>query len=113
MLLVVQEALEQLDISLSIATELFKAARLQRAEDVKDATLANVVIDQIEDMHIFRVEGSNETAQDPVQERYLGVKNRVVAGMLLHTSRTRAVKCADSQFRSNESVCSAGIILIH
>ena len=109
--LLVQEALEQQDISLSVATELFKAARLQRAEDVKDATLANVLTTETEDKHMFTVEGLTEGAEDFVRERYLGLKNRVVAGMLLHTSRTRAINCADSQFHSNGSVCSAGVII--
>ena len=78
-----QVALEQGTISLSVATELFKTARLTKAESTKDATLANDPCTENEDDYTFTVANYNDTATTSARERYLGLTNRVIAGMLL------------------------------
>ena len=105
-----QVALEQGTISLSVATELFKAARLSKAESTKDATLANTPCTQTEDDYTFSVANYNDTVTDSARERYLGLTNRVIAGMLLHTTRTTPVNCTDSRFSDIESLCKGGRI---
>lgn len=101
-------ALEQGTISLSVATELFKAARLSKAESTKDATLANTPCTTTEDDNKFTVANYNDTVTDSARERYLGLTNRVIAGMLLHTTRTTPVNCTDSRFSDIESLCKGG-----
>lgn len=108
LLAMLQVALEQGTISLSVATELFKAARLSKAESTKDATLANTPCTQTEDDYTFSVANYNESVTDSARERYLGLTNRVIAGMLLHTTRTTPVNCTDSRFSDIESLCKGG-----
>ena len=103
-----QVALEQGTISLSVATELFKAARLSKVESTKDATLANTPCTKTEDDYTFTVANYNDTTTDSARERYLGLTNRVIAGMLLHTTRTTPVNCTDSRFSDIESLCKGG-----
>lgn len=103
-----QVALEQGTISLSVATELFKTARLTKAESTKDATLANDPCTENEDDYTFTVANYNDTATTSARERYLGLTNRVIAGMLLQTTRTTPVNCTDSRFSDIESLCKGG-----
>ena len=108
MMLVSQVALEQGTISLSVALELYKTARLTQAESTKDATLANDPCTQNEDDYDFSVANYNDTVAPSARERYLGLTNRVIAGMLLQTTRTTPVNCTDSRFSDIESLCKGG-----
>jgi len=101
-------ALQQGTISLSVATELFKTARLTKAESSKDATLANDPCTQNEDDYTFSVANYNDTVATSARERYLGLTNRVIAGMLLQTTRTTPINCTDSRFSDIESLCKGG-----
>ena len=105
---VFQVALQQGTISLSVATELFKTARLTNAESTKDATLANEPCTENEDDYTFTVANYNDTVVTSARERYLGLTNRVIAGMLLQTTRTTPVNCTDSRFSDIESLCKGG-----
>ncbi|KAL0022694.1 hypothetical protein WJX77_001966 [Trebouxia sp. C0004] len=104
----IEVALQQGTISLSVATELFKTARLTKAESSKDATLANDPCTQNEDDYTFSVANYNDTVVTSARERYLGLTNRVIAGMLLQTTRTTPVNCTDSRFSDIESLCKGG-----
>ena len=106
--LVWQVALEQGTISLSVGTELFKAARLSKAQSTKDANLANTPCTQNNDDYTFTVANYNDTSISSARERYLGLTNRVIAGMLLQTTRTTPVNCTDSRFSDIESLCKGG-----
>ena len=55
-----QVALQEGTISLSVATELFKAARLTKAESTKDATLANDPCTEDIDNYDFTVDNYND-----------------------------------------------------
>ena len=103
-----QVALEQGTISLSVGIELFKAARLSKAESTKDANLANTPCTQNTDDYTFTVANYNDTSISSARERYLGLTNRVIAGMLLQTTRTTPVNCTDSRFSDIESLCKGG-----
>lgn len=103
-----QVALQQGTISLSVATELFKTARLTKAESSKDATLANDPCTENEDDYTFSVANYNDSVTTSARERYLGLTNRVIAGMLLQTTRTTPVNCTDSRFSDIESLCKGG-----
>ncbi|KAA6428169.1 MAG: hypothetical protein FRX49_01765, partial [Trebouxia sp. A1-2] len=104
----IEVALQQGTISLSVATELFKTARLTKAESTKDATLANDPCTENEDDYTFSVANYNDTVASSARERYLGLTNRVIAGMLLQTTRTTPVNCTDSRFSDIESLCKGG-----
>ncbi|DBB14252.1 TPA: hypothetical protein ACH3X3_001198 [Trebouxia sp. C0006] len=104
----IEVALQQGTISLSVATELFKTARLTKAESTKDATLANDPCTENEDDYTFAVANYNDTVATSARERYLGLTNRVIAGMLLQTTRTTPVNCTDSRFSDIESLCKGG-----
>lgn len=103
-----QVALQEGTISLSVATELFKAARLTKAESTKDATLANDPCTEDIDDYTFTVDNYNDTVTSSARERYLGLTNRVIGGMLLQTTRTTPVNCSDSRFSDIESLCKGG-----
>ena len=103
-----QIALQSGTISLSVAIELFKTARLNRAESSKDATLANTPCTQTIDDYTFTVANYNDSGVTSARERYLGLTNRVIGGMLLQTTRTTPVNCTDSRFSDIESLCKGG-----
>lgn len=103
-----QVALQSGTISLSVGTELFKAARLNQAESSKDATLANTPCTQNTDDYTFTVANYNDSTITSARERYLGLTNRVIGGMLLQTTRTTPVNCTDSRFSDIESLCKGG-----
>jgi hypothetical protein len=46
--------------------------------------------------------------RDQHRERNIGLTNRVIAGMLVHTWRTRQVRCAKSRFDQIQSQCTGG-----
>ena len=100
--------MEQGTISLSVATELFRTARLTKAEATKDAVLANDPCTSTEDDYTFTVANYNDTATTSARERYLGLTNRVIGGMLLQTTRTTPINCTDSRFSDIESLCKGG-----
>ena len=93
---------------MSVGLELYKSARLTQAESTKDATLANDPCTQNEDDYDFTVANYNDTVAASARERYLGLTNRVIAGMLLQTTRTTPVNCTDSRFSDIESLCKGG-----
>ena len=100
--------MEQGTISLSVGLELYKSARLTQAESTKDATLANDPCTENEDDYDFTVDNYNDTTTSSARERYLGLTNRVIAGLLLQTTRTTPVNCTDSRFSDIESLCKGG-----
>ncbi|KAL3132313.1 hypothetical protein ABBQ32_008891 [Trebouxia sp. C0010 RCD-2024] len=104
----IEVALQSGTISLSVGTELFKAARLNQAESSKDANLANTPCTQNTDDYSFTVANYNDSTITSARERYLGLTNRVIGGMLLQTTRTTPVNCTDSRFSDIESLCKGG-----
>jgi hypothetical protein len=46
--------------------------------------------------------------RDQHRERNIGLTNRVIGGMLVHTWRTKQVSCAKSRFDQIQSQCTGG-----
>lgn len=59
--------------------------------------------------HDFEVENYDEEDAQTSRERHIGLTNRVIAGMLLYTTRSRIVKCSESRFTAVENECSEGL----
>ena len=53
----------------------------------------------------FEVDNYREEANVHSRERYVGLNNRIVAGILLHTVRTKPTKCPESRFADIENDC--------
>ncbi|KAK9819873.1 hypothetical protein WJX72_003501 [[Myrmecia] bisecta] len=93
-------------ISLSQALELWKQARRSQLVATKEATLSNIpcTTDSLT-LYGFIVNSYNQQVVNTARERRIGLTNRVIAGMLLQTTRTTPVNCSDSRFNNIESEC--------
>ncbi|GMH41042.1 hypothetical protein BSKO_08952 [Bryopsis sp. KO-2023] len=97
-------------ISLDQALELYKRARRDRLLAERKAELANRrCTSQMVVHQDFEVDNYEEEDIQTSRERHIGLTNRVIAGLLLHTSRTKPVKCSDSRFTAIENECSGGL----
>ena len=50
----------------------------------------------------------NYTIPDAARRREMGLSNRLIAGMLMQTTRTTPINCTDSRFNNIESQCKGG-----
>ncbi len=108
-----QVALQQGTISTSQARLLFRSARQTSLSANKTAVLSNSPCTSATTAsHEFEVLNYNDTTPDTARERSLGLTNRVIAGMLLHSTRSTPVDCKDSRFDNLDNVCSGGGCLI-
>ena len=104
-----QVALQQGTISTSQARLLFRSARQTSLSANKTAVLSNSPCTSASTAsHVFEVLNYNDTLPDTARERSLGLTNRVIAGMLLHSTRSTPVDCKDSRFDNLDNVCSGG-----
>ena len=108
-----QVALQQGTISTSQARLLFRSARQTSLSANKTAVLSNSPCTSATTAsHEFVVLNYNDTIPDTARERSLGLTNRVIAGMLLHSTRSTPVDCKDSRFDNLDNVCSGGGCLL-
>ena len=57
----------------------------------------------------MQVDNYVDETLDTARERLIGLTNRVVGGMLIHTTRMSYDKCEDSRFAKIENNCASGI----
>lgn len=57
----------------------------------------------------FVVDNYEEEVQSTSRRRYIGLTNRVIAGMLVHSTRTMPSQCPDSRFQDLTEACNEGI----
>jgi hypothetical protein len=55
------------------------------------------------------VDNYDDVARGTARERLIGLTNRVIAGILVHTTRMSYDNCDDSRFSKIESNCASGI----
>ena len=56
-----------------------------------------------------QVDNYSDEPPNTARERLIGLTNRVIGGMLIHTSRMQTDKCEDSRFAKIENNCASGI----
>ena len=57
----------------------------------------------------LQVDNYAEAPMDTARERLIGLTNRVIGGILIHTTRMSYDKCEDSRFAKIETNCAGGI----
>eukprot|EP00873_Tetraselmis_striata_P015466 jgi/Tetstr1/435730/TSEL_024629.t1 len=104
---------QQQMISLSDALLLWRKARIDRLKYNKQVRLSNMMTGNYSAVaHSFSVSRYNNVEPNTARERSIGLTNRVIAGMLLHTTRTEAVNCNETQatrFEDIDNTCSGDI----
>ena len=55
-----------------------------------------------------QVDNYEDVALDTARERLIGLTNRVIGGVLLHTTRMAYARCEDSRFAKIENNCASG-----
>ncbi|GIL44962.1 hypothetical protein Vafri_2402 [Volvox africanus] len=94
-------------ISLSQALALWKRARRDRALTLKAAMLANLPCDSNPVApNTFKLDNKNNVDDNTSRERNVGLTNRVIAGLLLHQTRTDVTNCAKSKFDAIQRLCT-------
>ncbi|KAI8467677.1 MAG: hypothetical protein J3K34DRAFT_480735 [Monoraphidium minutum] len=94
-------------ISLSTALSYWKVARRNRAAEAKLYRLANTPCSAGSvGQHPFSVSNGNGGANDMARDRSVGLNNRIVGGILLHTWRAAEVPCPATRFSAIQSTCS-------
>uniref|UniRef100_A0A061RIA9 Polycystin cation channel family n=1 Tax=Tetraselmis sp. GSL018 TaxID=582737 RepID=A0A061RIA9_9CHLO len=103
-------ASQQQMITLSDALILWERARVDRLKYDKQVRLSNMQTSNYTAIaHPFVVSRYNSTEPDTARERNIGLTNRVIAGMLLHTTRTEPANCSSTRFDNIENTCSGPI----
>lgn len=94
-------------ITLADALTLWRKARLDRLKAMKRSLLMNMQTSNYTAVaYPFKLQRYNSTPRVIARERYIGTNNRIIAGMLLHTTRTTPVDCPPTRFNSVENVCA-------
>eukprot|EP00879_Flechtneria_rotunda_P008905 GHRR01009325.1.p1 GENE.GHRR01009325.1~~GHRR01009325.1.p1 ORF type:complete len:543 (+),score=191.85 GHRR01009325.1:394-2022(+) len=102
-------ATQQGVINLYQALAVWKMARRDKALSNKITKLAASPCTYEPQSIEFSVNNSNNVETNTARERTLGLNNRVLAGLMLHTWRTQDVKCPETRFSKVESCCSGPI----
>ncbi|KXZ51016.1 hypothetical protein GPECTOR_14g257 [Gonium pectorale] len=94
-------------ISLTQALALWKRARRDRALTLKAAKLANIpcTSDPVA-TNYFSLDNGNAIDTATSRERNVGLTNRVIAGLLLHQTRTNETLCPESKFDKIQKTCT-------
>ena len=96
-------------ISLSTALSYWKVARRNRAAEAKLYRLANAPCDaDAVAAHAFAVENGNQAPNATARDRSVGLNNRVVGGLLLHTWRDARGACPPTRFSAVSGACRLG-----
>ncbi|KAL6749264.1 hypothetical protein V8C86DRAFT_2852326 [Haematococcus lacustris] len=94
-------------ISVTQALSLWKRARRDRALTFKTAKLANIPCNSLPKAdYLFQLENGNIVDNTTARERYIGLTNRVISGLLLHQYRTNDTNCTDSKFSKIQQICT-------
>jgi len=83
-------------------------AALDKEFAQKNALLANFACDISPAAYNFDLENFVYNKTDAARERLVGINNRVVAGMLLYTTRNRLGNCSTTRFSNIENECIKG-----
>lgn len=95
----IKQAAQQKLINSAQALVLWKRARRDQITALKQAVLSNTPCStERVTQNEFTINNYNETVQNTARERLIGLTNRVVAGMLLHTVRTKFQDCEGSRY---------------
>lgn len=86
---------------------LWKKARRDQALTLKAATLATTPCQSTPVVHNnYTLDNGKDKTEETARERNIGLTNRVVSGMLLHTVRTNDTNCTDSKFNKIQQTCT-------
>ena len=84
-------------------------AVVTREVTAKTNSLSNSPCTTQEQFNNFALDNhENVYAKDAFRERYIGLNNRVIAGMLIYTKRKNLVKCDSNRFEKIDDACSEG-----
>lgn len=98
---------QQQMISLADALTLWRKARVDRLKYTKQVALSNLQTGNYSAVaHGFSISRYNYTEPATARERHIGLTNRVIAGMLLHTTRTQPVNCSTTRFEDIDNTCT-------
>eukprot|EP00192_Tetraselmis_astigmatica_P001702 CAMPEP_0117652658 /NCGR_PEP_ID=MMETSP0804-20121206/2750_1 /TAXON_ID=1074897 /ORGANISM="Tetraselmis astigmatica, Strain CCMP880" /LENGTH=1606 /DNA_ID=CAMNT_0005458731 /DNA_START=90 /DNA_END=4910 /DNA_ORIENTATION=+ len=101
---------QQQMITLEQALTLWRKARIDRLKYQKQVQLSNLQTGNFSTVaYGFSVARYNSTDPDTARERHIGLTNRVIAGMLLHTTRTEAVECKTKRFQDIDNTCTGSL----
>ncbi|WIA39913.1 hypothetical protein OEZ86_013355 [Tetradesmus obliquus] len=99
-------ATQQGIINLYQALAVWKMARRDRAVSNKIAKLAGSPCSYEPAAVQFSLNNSNSVEDNTARDRTLGMNNRVLAGLMLHTWRSQDEQCAHSRFSQIQSTCA-------
>ncbi|GFR50551.1 hypothetical protein Agub_g12825 [Astrephomene gubernaculifera] len=103
----IKTATYQSIITLTQALALWKRARRDRALTLKAAKLANIpCTSDPTSPNYFTLDNGNEVDTTTSRERNVGLTNRVIAGLLLHQTRTNETLCPESKFDKIQKTCT-------
>ncbi|PNH05688.1 hypothetical protein TSOC_008032 [Tetrabaena socialis] len=103
----IKTATYQSIISLTQALALWKRARRDKALTLKAAKLANIPCNSDPSAaNTFVLDNGNSVDTSTARERNVGLTNRVIAGLLLHQTRTNETLCPESKFDKIQKTCT-------
>eukprot|EP00210_Caulerpa_lentillifera_P005376 g5138.t1 len=106
----IKVAYQQNLITLDQAAELWKLARRERLVSDKTSHLSTYrCFPEMVVNHEFIVDNYFEDSLGTSRRRYIGLTNRIIAGMLVHSTRTIPAKCPESRFKDLVDECTGGI----
>ena len=98
---------QQQMITLADALVLWRKARVDRLKYQKQVALSNLQTGNYSAVaYGFEIARYNNTEPDTARERHIGLTNRVIAGMLLHTTRTLPANCSSTRFKDIDNTCT-------
>lgn len=74
----------------------------------KEAFLANLACQLPPASHEFELNRYTRNATNAARERLVGINNRIVAGMLLYSTRYKLGNCTNNRFSNIEQECITG-----
>mmetsp|Transcript_39231 Transcript_39231/g.47511 ORF Transcript_39231/g.47511 Transcript_39231/m.47511 type:complete len:1596 (-) Transcript_39231:688-5475(-) len=75
----------------------------------KQSEFANLPCDLKPKYKRFDIDRYEETIPDEARQRLIGINNKVVAGMLMYSTRNKFDKCNNTRFEKIESKCITGL----
>jgi hypothetical protein len=104
----IQDAQMRGALRLSQALELLGRVRLQQEVNARTAQLANTICSDRQRVVPFSVQNYNSGDSARARDRDIGLSNKLLAGMLLHTTRRERTMCENDPFLSADSGCYGG-----
>lgn len=101
---------QQQMISLADALVLWRKARVDRLKFIKQVALSNLQTGDFSTVaYGFDIARYSSTDPATARERHIGLTNRVIAGMLVHTTRTLEANCSSSRFKDIDNICTGDL----